>query len=1055
MTLPPFSLQTLINSLPLEDSQHASQNSGSGSRLFGAGWGNKDSQITIESVEAWENNLYLGTSDGHLFHYWIDDQVSSDNNVPSNFRISKQTLGKRIVERIMLFPQITIAVILCDSTLSFYELPEMTALPAATFPLIKGVTCFCHDISKEGKTEQDGTVRICVMKKRMLHIYSLTSDRCAEETSMQVPDGAITACQYGPYVCVADARQYKMINLSAKRMENLFPYESPVNGDMFKPIITVIGEGEFLLTLPANTGQVTIGQFIRYTGDPVRGILQWNNFPRAIGVEFPYVVALLRNNVIEVHNILEQKQVQSVQLPSKSRTISTGPGIKVQVTGLMDRLKLESGYLLNKDDNDDTSSVDNSKAESRNQSSFLATVPTRLIIAGSESVVALAATPFTVKIDSMLDASRVEEAIELSKQMITTATPENIHSERMRHEFNYIQQKSGFLYLGLTFFDMACPLFEEGRTDPRLLIQLFGEMKDIIRNDDDFTVYSGVKTVVKQLGSIEDIVSRNLVKNYEPHIKPDVESAQATQRLGKVLITNAREMLQKFLTKDREQRVVKGKALKPDERNILRAVDNALLRLYASSDKPESEQQLNILLENPNECELELSEKVLLDNKKYYPLSLLYKDSKEYRKALEIWKRILEKDNSDKDVSNGLQQMANILGMLDDHDLILEYASWVVKQDEIIGAKVYIQPNLRRPLLIESNLVLDQLRSVGNKGLKMYLEYLVLQRKSHEDEHHTELALLYVKEFKNQLQSDEVKTKIEEITNEFIRSSKDSKFSKTYLSFLLDQPTEDLLSHERAKLINYLQSSVRYNAEVVLNSLLEIQVLKAELAIVYGKLNEHEKALRILINDLKDFRGAEVYCFYAGRMIGKSSSKKQSDKKLIEDNDKNLIATRRTLFLMLLKVYLEIQNGSEMVEEIINLLNAQAVYLDITEVMGLLPEYWSVEMLSKFLVRSLRQGYHNYREGQVLKGLCRGENTTTSFELYQAYQKIGPTVINQNVLCSTCKKYISGSDFMRQPNGDIVHVDCNSEQKDGINNDSGVNSVNGTATVSDPLTNQA
>jgi hypothetical protein len=33
---------------------------------------------------------------------------------------------------------------------------------------------------------------------------------------------------------------------------------------------------------------------------------------------------------------------------------------------------------------------------------------------------------------------------------------------------------------------------------------------------------------------------------------------------------NAKEMLQKFLIKDREQRKVKGKDLKPDERSILR-----------------------------------------------------------------------------------------------------------------------------------------------------------------------------------------------------------------------------------------------------------------------------------------------------------------------------------------------------------------------------------------------------------------------------------------------------------------------------------------------------
>ncbi len=69
---------------------------------------------------------------------------------------------------------------------------------------------------------------------------------------MQVPEGAITACQYGPYIFVADTHQYKIINLLAKRMEIVQSYGSSVNGDIFKPIITVIGEGEFLLALPAN-----------------------------------------------------------------------------------------------------------------------------------------------------------------------------------------------------------------------------------------------------------------------------------------------------------------------------------------------------------------------------------------------------------------------------------------------------------------------------------------------------------------------------------------------------------------------------------------------------------------------------------------------------------------------------------------------------------------------------------------------------------------------------------------------------------------------------------
>ena len=32
-------------------------------------------------------------------------------------------------------------------------------------------------------------------------------------------------------------------------------------------------------------------------------------------------------------------------------------------------------------------------------------------------------------------------------------------------------------------------------------------------------------------------------------------------------------------------------------------------------------------------------------------------------------------------------------------------------------------------------------------------------------------------------------------------------------------------------------------------------------------------------------------------------------------------------------------------------------------------------MLQEFLVRSLRQSHHEYREEQILKGISRGENT--------------------------------------------------------------------------------
>ncbi|RHZ82077.1 hypothetical protein Glove_114g9 [Diversispora epigaea] len=40
----------------------------------------------------------------------------------------------------------------------------------------------------------------------------------------------------------------------------------------------------------------------------------------------------------------------------------------------------------------------------------------------------------------------------------------------------------------------------------------------------------------------------------------------------------------------------------------------------------------------------------------------------------------------------------------------------------------------------------------------------------------------------------------------------------------------------------------------------------------------------------------------------------------------------------------------------------------------------------------------------------------------QDIQDIGPITITQNVVCASCKEHISGAEFMRQLNSDIIHV---------------------------------
>lgn len=67
-----------------------------------------------------------------------------------------------------------------DSSLTFYSLPDFQPLPPQTFPPIKGVTAFCEDSAQSGYTSEDGSVRLCVTKRRIIQFYSLWPDAISD-----------------------------------------------------------------------------------------------------------------------------------------------------------------------------------------------------------------------------------------------------------------------------------------------------------------------------------------------------------------------------------------------------------------------------------------------------------------------------------------------------------------------------------------------------------------------------------------------------------------------------------------------------------------------------------------------------------------------------------------------------------------------------------------------------------------------------------------------------------------------------------------------------------
>lgn len=136
--------------------------------------------------------------------------------------------------------------------------------------------------------------------------------------------------------------------------------------------------------------------------------------------------------------------------------------------------------------------------------------------------------------------------------------------------------------------------------------------------------------------------------------------------------------------------------------------------------------------------------------------------------------------------------------------------------------------------------------------------------------------------------------------------------------------------------------------------------LLLERATLHGKLEEHDKALHILVHELRDFPSAEAFCMWAS--CGRDSS------------------YRQRLFHLLLGVYLDGNepagegDGGDLKMAAVDLLNRHGEVFDAVRVLRLLPEGWSLQLLRPFLGRAIRASMHACRTSQIALGLSRSEN---------------------------------------------------------------------------------
>ena len=213
----------------------------------------------------------------------------------------------------------------------------------------------------------------------------------------------------------------------------------------------------------------------------------------------------------------------------------------------------------------------------------------------------------------------------------------------------------------------------------------------------------------------------------------------------------------------------------------------------------------------------------------------------------------------------------------------------------------------------------------------------------------------------------------------------------TYHRFITDNATGEAWWHNRLRLLQLLGGShgggFRYDAAAILARIEPFQhQLVPEMIILDGRQARHQQALRLLTHGLGDYDTAINYCLLGGASIFHPTSR-QVDEEALPSREE-----QAQLFDYLLYEFLRTEDISDRIERTSELLDRFGAWYDVRHVLSVIPESWSVELVSGFLVSALRQLVREKTEAMVAKALSGAENLKISADLLGKCQAAGPRV---------------------------------------------------------------
>ncbi|KAI1505869.1 hypothetical protein F5X99DRAFT_366377 [Biscogniauxia marginata] len=750
-------------------------------------------------------------------------------------------------------------------------------------------------------------------------------------------------------------------------------------------------------------------------GEPIKHWLEAPN-PTPATIRSPQYLgirSLLGTDNTQFQEIIEKLcRRRFVPFPNGHPDVSTTSlkSVDSRTALSMERVSKEKELFDRDNDSPDDDSVTEGWQATRNaeEEDFarrLAGGTARLAVWSGKNIWWAVRSPLIIQLEAQLEAANsmpTQTSIERQElfKVLNSFRGRDAKSELEFLTFSYIRQQAGILLLTSflkskdnSFSDAELRGMEEvlvdSLLDPRVVLSLVhGVRNEVIETHRGIWIFGGVKSTAEEFISSEsfDTVNPTLGALSQPVL----------------------HFLKRFLAAWRRK---KGFGSIADENEVFRTVDAALLAVLLELDQHSPpgiakgrsiRAELYELVDTGVDC-FDRAETLIESYHRLFVLSRLHQSRKMVAEVLSTWRRIVEGERDDGDeLRDGEQRVREYLTKISNQALVQEYGIWLANRNPKLGVQVFAEDRGRAPKF-EPTYVVQLLRDEAPDAVKYYLEYLVFGKG------HTvyvdELINYYLDVVINHLQTSSEAREVVMSTYEAYRALQPPK--PTYRQFLTDNaPPNDEAWHSRLRLLQLLGGNHNYDSAMIrdriasLNSTKE-DLLVPETIILDGRERKHENALRLLVHRLGDYDTAVAYCFRGGASIytiyqsqsqrpppspeALKSSKRRESNPPTQDQ-------QARLFRALLGEFLQLEDISDRVEQTGLLLERFGGWFDVGDVLSVIPDSWSVDLVAGFLVKALRRIVVEKNETTVARSLSSAQNLRVQHDLIVKIDEKGPSV---------------------------------------------------------------